>query len=274
MSTPSFYINMPAYQYVAVTGDKNRAFLQGQLSCDVNLLTEKVAVFGAYLNTKGRVIATVRIFMLNNQLLLQIPQSVAEVVLTKLNRVAALSRVKLLPCPEINTLGIVTTNAVATDDTALLCINNANQYMLIGTPEIITARVQALGLSAGSDALWHYGLIQNKLIEIDAQTTEQFTPHELDLPSHNAVSFTKGCYVGQEIVARMQYLGKLKQHLQLLQWQQPLCQRLDQLFNDKQQAVGEIISLVNLDNKQYALAVLRDDAKDLPLFTKDHLQLV
>lgn len=281
------------YNYLAITGDKTNHFLQGQLTCDVSLLTAEKALLGAYLSVQGRVITSLRLIQHKSQLLLQLPSNISEVVYSKLNRIAALSRVKLQFNHEIQTVGILGSNvteklqtyfsstptapmqALHEHDLMLLRITKEEQFMVIGTAQSINHFKQKVILPEISDSNWQLSLIKAGLVEIDATTTEHFTPHEIDLPGQNAVSFTKGCYVGQEIVARMQYLGKLKQHLQLLQWQTPpVCQILDKVFNQEQRAAGQIAAIASHKNQQVALVVLRDDAIKTALYTKDNTLLL
>jgi folate-binding protein YgfZ len=285
-------IELPEYSYLTIDGDKAIHFLQGQLTCDVNALTTEQALIGAYLNVQGRVITTLRIFHHEHQLLLQVPRDLIELVYNKLNRVALLSRVKIQIQNDIKTIGFFGGNiseklqsyftstptlpmqAIFYRGLTLLRVAKHEQFILIGLHPAITDFTKHISLPHANYEYWLSGLIMEKIVEINAKTSEQFTPHEIDLPAHNAVSFTKGCYVGQEIVARMQYLGKLKQHLQLLHWQSPpSCQILDKLFNQEQKSVGQIASIVKIDNMQYALAVLRDDHVNALLFTEKNEQL-
>lgn len=66
---------------------------------------------------------------------------------------------------------------------------------------------------SGNNAHWHLEAIQAGIPQIYPETSEKFLPHELNLPALHGVSFNKGCYTGQEIIARMQYRGNLKKHL-------------------------------------------------------------
>ncbi|MBX9705046.1 MAG: hypothetical protein K5Q00_02235 [Gammaproteobacteria bacterium] len=240
MTTSTIYTNLPEYSYFTVSGDKSLHFLQGQLSCDVNLLNDKQVIFGAYLNIKGRVIATVRVIKLNEQILLQIPSSLADTVITRLSRIAQLSRVSIAPLSSIETV----------------------------------ESIEKLIFSGSSREHWLQHLIQIKLVEITQETTELFTVHDINLPAHEAVSFTKGCYVGQEIVARMQYLGKLKQGLQYLKWPTPpICLNGAQLFDENSAPAGQIALSCILENTQHALVVLKDSAMGKKLYTeqREHL---
>lgn len=259
MKTSPGYISLPHYRYFSVTGDKTLSFLQGQFTCDVNQVSESQAVFGAYLDIKGRVISTLRLLKADDKLLLQLPESMVATVIPRLTRVAMLSRVKLTPEPELTTIGIIGTHTETDFSLYPVSVGQAEQLMLIGTQKSVKNLLEKHTFSDPN--VWIYGLIQSRLVEVDAQTTGQFTPHDLDLPAQDAVSFTKGCYVGQEIVARMQYLGKLKQHLQQLQWPTPPERDNNTpLYDENQQVVGHIVMLCTLGSQQHALAVVRDNA--------------
>lgn len=278
------------YSYLTISGDKSIHFLQGQLSCDVNTLAAEQGKFSAYLNVQGRVISTIRLFHHHEHLLLQVPSNIVETVLNKLSRVAMLSRVTIKPMQNLQTIGILSSNpkeklqsyfsfipdlpmqTFHENNITLICIIPNQQYMLVGSADTLCNFKQE---TTSVQPLWLYYLIKERLVEVDALISEQFTPHEIDLPAHNAVSFTKGCYVGQEIVARMQYLGKLKQHLQLLSWTSPpVGCILDKLYNQEKKSVGQLAAIVTINNTQYALAVLRDDHQHAALFTSQNEQLV
>ena len=104
-----------------------------------------------------------------------------------------------------------------------------------------------------------------------ASTVEEFLPQLLNLqaPAINAINFKKGCYTGQEIVARMHYKGKLKRHMYLLaaDGSHPATAgadvyRKDKLRDDVAQSVGTVVNAVVQDERTWLLAVITADDVD------------
>ncbi|MSP53113.1 MAG: folate-binding protein [Gammaproteobacteria bacterium] len=106
--------------------------------------------------------------------------------------------------------------------------------------------------STNTDANWHQHNIEAGIPRLYPQTIGQFLPHYLNLVKLGAVSFTKGCYTGQEIIARMQHRGKLKQQMQHLEFDLMLTLIPGETIND----LGQVVDVVKIDNKQIALVIL------------------
>lgn len=116
-------------------------------------------------------------------------------------------------------------------------------------------------------AFWHWLNIREGMGEIREPTIEEFIPQMLDLQRNDGISFTKGCYTGQEIVARMQYRGTLKKSLYRLSGAGAAPAPSTALLLDSaEQASGHIVMAESLaDNHWEALAVIQHDAVELPL---------
>ena len=153
--------------------------------------------------------------------------------------------------PEINDQVINSENKI------LIKIKAENERFLLLMP--ITELKEEL--TTGNN-IWQLKNIQVGIAEIDLQNTNEFTAHDLNLPELNAVSFTKGCYTGQEIVARMHYLGKLKQHLQMIEFtatEIPLPKT--KLCDQEGRTVGRLVTIAKtMENHYVALALLQDSA--------------
>ena len=165
------------YSLLHIYGKDAMTFLQGQLTCDVSLLTESNYSFGAHCNAKGRIISLFRIFKHNHDYYLLMPSDVTEAACENLKKYAVFSKVSLA----------------------------------IVSPETITTFPFAFEPSKQ-----HQRDINAGIPRLYPQTIGQFLPHYLNLPQLGGVSFSKGCYTGQEIIARMEHRGSLKQELKPL----------------------------------------------------------
>lgn len=288
------YVDLADYGYIGITGAKAIAFLQGQLTCDVQPLSHEHSCWGAFLNVKGRIISTLRLGYLQDQIWLQMPQALLDTVLAKLKRVAALSRVNCTNISdELVTVGLIGAGWVSklqsvfsplpTQAGQMHCLEYltlikhpaADSYLLIGAPLAIMNFCQQHPAAWAPPTAWKQQQIAVGLAEITQATTELFTPHEINLPEFSGVSFTKGCYVGQEIVARMQYLGKLKQHLSALNLHTSIAVTPGMTLHTQDGTiVGQIVNATNTQAGQYtALAVLRDEARDKALYSQNKVLL-
>lgn len=108
--------------------------------------------------------------------------------------------------------------------------------------------------------------IAEKIPEVYASTTGMFFPHDLNLPTLGAVSFTKGCYRGQEIVARMQHRGNIKRSLYLFQSNANNIHAGDIVSNSDNEIVGTVVRTAKAENSITGLAVLTDSLHAQNLF--------
>lgn len=98
--------------------------------------------------------------------------------------------------------------------------------------------------------------LKNGIGMIYPETSEKFLPHEINLHLQNGISFTKGCYTGQEIIARMQYRGKLKNKLCVYHIDSPLEPKRGSDFNDERNIAGTIVDFYTVKPNNYQLLLL------------------
>ncbi|HXH55486.1 MAG TPA: folate-binding protein [Gammaproteobacteria bacterium] len=210
----------PFYGLISVSGLDAATFLQGQITADLRTITSTQPGFSAYCNTKGRIRALFRIFLYQECYFLHLPIDVLPSALATLKKYARFSKVKLedvsdqwqrvgiwLAQADLNAIDLTNLK-----DIILLPLPSPEPYQrfeLIGPPSIVKPLWDQLveienAVISDFDA-WNCLDIQAGIPEIWPETMEQFLPHSLNLPALGAVSFNKGCYCGQEIVARMEY---------------------------------------------------------------------
>ena len=235
-----FVINADYFDLVTVVGADAERFLQGQLTCDVASLQVDCVGFGACCNNKGRVIATFNIIRREDGYSLCMNKGLGEILLKALRKYLPFYKcsmeihqpntlmmfvgecgMKLLEIFKSPTLkgGELFANGLN-----WLCrLPGAPLQLVANIPsptEDITALLEAVALEPLQS--WEALRLTKGHFPFHPTDTERFTPQELNLDQNGYVSFAKGCYTGQEIVARMHYRGKLKKKLYLLQLDQPL----------------------------------------------------
>lgn len=217
-------------------GTDAKSFLQGQLSNDINQVNGTRAQLSSYCNAKGRMFAIFLIFCRpDNDYYLQLPAALAEPVLKRLRMFMLRAKVKIefadaglgrigLSGPNTetllkNALGTAPVNnydSITSDDVTVIRLPGPHARFELLAPE---ARLMSLWqlLSAKATLVgagpWSWLDIMAGIPVILPGTAEEFVPQMANLELVGGVSFTKGCYPGQEIVARMHYLGRLKQRM-------------------------------------------------------------
>lgn len=209
------------------------SFLQGQLSCDTRALSQERAIVGAFCSVKGRVISDLLLLELAaDRCALRLRRSVADITASKLQTYAQFSRISVgvHSAPAIvgvwgkglehlfEQLGIglpATVNAALRTGELLALRRGKYRCELIplaaGAATLLSAVLDNSVRAAAEDfqalelAQGHYS--------IEAEDMEQFTPQSLNYDLSGLIAFSKGCYTGQEVIARLHYRGKSKRRL-------------------------------------------------------------
>ena len=269
---------------IAVYGDDAEAFLQSQFSNDIRLVTGSSSQLSAYCTPKGRMLGLMRVFRLGETYYLRLPQDTIEAVLQRLRMYVLRADVTLEDASE-NFVRIGISGEAAADELGTVMaklpaepdqIVHAGDISLLRVPGVrprFEAYISSLenagklwdslnvrGAPVGESA-WRLLEILAGLPSIFAASSELFVPQMVNLQLVNGVSFKKGCYPGQEIVARMQYLGTLKRRMYLgrIDTDQPASPG-DSLFTgtDSEQAIGRVVDAqLHPDGGQALLAVLQ-----------------
>jgi len=215
----SIIVNLTSQGFLKVSGSDAKKLLQGQLTCDLEKITPTQSSFGAHCNHKGRIISFFRLLMIDNDYYLQMPKNLLPLALAALQKYAVFYKVTLTDASTaLQKIGykhnLFDKNSPLFQDITMVELSS-DRYEIIGQPTSIKKIWDSLAefTAIATEDIWKYHDICAKIPSIYPETSEQFLPHELQLPFLNAVSFEKGCYTGQEIVARMHYLGKSKNHL-------------------------------------------------------------
>jgi folate-binding protein YgfZ len=231
MADSAFFSVLSHEGVLAVRGSDASKFLQGQLTCNLNYLDQAHASLGARCTQKGRMQSSFRILLQGDGCLLAMVRELIEPQLADLKKYAVFSKSKLTDESAawvrfglqqadalLADLGLALgadTDAMAQHE-ALLAVRVSPGRAELWVPAEQAAEVQAKLAAQLPEApldAWLLGQVRAGIGQVMAPTRELFIPQMLNLQAVGGVSFKKGCYTGQEIVARMQYLGKLKRRL-------------------------------------------------------------
>lgn len=240
---------------ILVNGKDCINFLQGKLTNDIKKINHVYPIqLNALCNLSSKVIGLFFIFFIKeNNILLALPKNLSEKILKFLKKYAKFSQI---------------------------CFNITLDYHLIYSNKFNNKNTKYLlhhtFIKSNSNDILHNNLehkiikkinILNKLPFIDITNSECFFPYELNLDNLNVISYDKGCFLGQEIIARMKYLGKSKKTLIILKI---YCNKIniDQYkiyINTKK--IADIVNIVTINKFSYILAIIN---KNFNCLLKDY----
>ncbi|MBB4812865.1 folate-binding protein YgfZ [Pseudomonas rhodesiae] len=282
MADSAFFCPLIHEGVLAVRGADAAKFLQGQLTCNLNYLSDTQASLGARCTQKGRMQSSFRILLQGDGVLLAMASELLEPQLADLKKYAVFSKSKLTDeSAAWSRFGLVNADSALanlglelpaeTDSVArnehLIAIRVSPDRSELWVPSDRADAVKAQ-LSETLDQAdlneWLLGQIRAGIGQVMPQTRELFIPQMLNLQAVGGVSFKKGCYTGQEIVARMQYLGKLKRRLYRLSLDSAqMPEPGTPLFSPSHSSsIGEVVIAAKADQVIELLAVLQAEAAD------------
>jgi folate-binding protein YgfZ len=220
---------------IQFSGEDARTFLANLLTCDVASLGTTRSSYGAYCTPKGRVLASFLLWQSEQGYFMQLPDALREPIQKQLSKYILRSKVKATDATAShvilgvsgNDAGALVQHATGQAPRAARDVVHADDMTVIGLPsnrfEIVVAKVKAprvmedlvKGAEKSGPELWNWLDIRSGIPTVTPATQDAFVPQMLNLDLLDGVSFEKGCYPGQEIVARMRYRGTLKQRLYL-----------------------------------------------------------
>jgi folate-binding protein YgfZ len=227
-------VDLSHFSLIHFSGEDAQAFLQGQLSCDVRKVDLSNAQLGSYCTPKGRMLASFLLWH-DDGYMMQLPSALQVAIRKRLTMFVLRAKVELTDNSDtLVRMGVAGSRAAAllaeimgTVPAAHLGVIHAEQGSVIRLGqdrfELVTLADQApvLWQHLSKEAMpvgascWNWLEIKAGIPVITPATQEQFIPQMTNLQAIGGVSFQKGCYPGQEIVARTQYLGKIKRRMYL-----------------------------------------------------------
>ena len=223
----SVLCDLGQFSTLRVSGPDAESFLQNLLSNDIREINGTHAQYSSFNTAKGRMLASFLIWRDADDYLLQLPGTLADALRKKLSMYVLRAKVKITDAGnDVISLGLSGAQDIL-PDTGLLGVTEAlgatairlgnTRFLLNTTPELAPALWQTLANNAkpvGSPC-WDWLNVRAGIPVIQPETQEQFVPQMANFDLIGGINFKKGCYPGQEIVARMHYLGKLKRRMYL-----------------------------------------------------------
>lgn len=207
---------------ISLTGDDRTKYLQGQVTCDVALLNEGDASLGAHCDSKGRLWANFWLANLGEQLLLIMNDSLLPRQLPELKKFAVFANTEVAAVTEQWQVFGLAGEGVSHWLNEQVKGNNlwqggvvipvAAEHALL----VLPSDAPTPDLPLGNEQTWRGLMIQAGIPDLQAEHQGEYIPQMLNLQALDGVSFTKGCYMGQETVARAKYRGANKKAMFIL----------------------------------------------------------
>lgn len=284
---PSAYlISLDHYSAISLSGEEKSTYLQGQVTCDITTSSEHSLLVGAHCNAKGKVFGVFRLINRNSAHLLVQPKASITVSIAELKKFGVFAKVDICETDELSFFALAGENAanilqnnftrlpdslnpvVQSGSTTLVYIAGKQaRYLIIELTTMLESILAEMNLPVYNHTVWDLLEISEGFVQLANDSSGEYVPQMLNLQAVNGISFTKGCYLGQETVARMQYLGKNKKALFSLtaSLQQPLQDDdiIEKQLGEHWRKAGDILSAYQADDGHcYLQAVMSNDIHD------------
>ncbi|GAA5142325.1 tRNA-modifying protein YgfZ [Thalassotalea piscium] len=283
LNIPSNYlIKLDNVSAISLVGEEQVKYLQGQVTCDVNKLNDTSLIHGAHCSAKGKVFSCFRLIEKDQQLLLIQPKETIEASLVALKKFGVFAKVEISKVDHLDFYALVANNAaeilskhfkaIPDSDTPVIHQNTTtivylagetSRYLLIDKQENLAPLLTSLSLPTVNNNVWTYHEIAEGFPSLSSKHIDQYVPQMLNMQAINGISFTKGCYLGQETVARMQYLGKNKRAMFSLKGESTqslvVGDIIEMQLGENWRKAGEVIAFYQEENSVCIQAVLASD---------------
>lgn len=241
------------------SGSDAATYLQGQLSNDIRELNNKPWQFSAHLNNKGRTLATFIISQYQeHSYYLITSKSVIDKILPRLKMYILRSKVTLT----------ISTKSIYLSDKQI----DSSHNLQLSTDKYLNISENLQESTTDSNA-WHKFLVENALPMIYLESIEKIIPQQINYDLIGGINFKKGCYTGQEIVARTHYLGKVKRRMAKFTTsiQPQIGQSVVSPLMDNQD-IGTIIDYYQDEQSYHGLVSLQNNCLDSAYLDIDNQQ--
>lgn len=280
MTAPLSAGPLPALGLLGFEGPDAGAFLQGQCTQDLRLVTTASSPPAAICTPQGRVLALARLVARGDAILAVLPAELVPTLRDRLQRHVLRAKVRLWePGADLAVWGVLAASPEGLEAALPGCPSEPGgtttagetgivrlpgpRALVIGPPRAV-ARATPGALPLAPEA-WAAAAIAAGEPQVVAATSEHWIPQMLNLDRVGALSFTKGCYTGQEVVTRTQHLGRLKRRMQGYSAAIPLALRPGQTLYAANDKVAEVVAAAPVGSGTQVLAVVNLTEAGMPL---------
>ena len=263
-------INLNYLNILEIAGEGAMELLQGQLTCDMDKVSPKNPILGAICNLKGRVVSSFVVISPHEQNTNKFWLIGPELMMKKTQEVLK----KYSPFYQVDISILADKDIYGADNEALKKFfpefslkDNQHSGLILG---YLDKSFKLIIINQGDNIYdsgdvtsdlsdWYLDDFLNKDVEITEDLSEKLTPHEINYDVSERVDFEKGCYTGQEIVARMHYRAKSLPRLYLAEGSNDLAEANMSIEDRTGKRIGSVVKVLNHQKGHYALISIKAD---------------
>jgi len=275
---------------IRVSGIDNKKFLQGQLTNDIVSLQDQKYKLASYCTHQGKVISNMQLILNDNDIIILLPKHLSEYFIEKISKYILMSKVEfsidskslVLSGLGEEALSIINKYSV-TIPGGYKKIDNSSIIINMSTSSIPQCRCilfdpkQKVDIAYTNSDQYSTCLIDlfNLVTRLQVENIEKYIPQVLNADKLDTVNYKKGCYTGQEVIARTHYLGNVKKHVYLINIHATKINDKN-IINSDGESVGELIGESFIyDNVTLSHCILRDSCDFDELFiNKDKVSVI
>lgn len=279
----TFLCHLTQLGIISVAGQDAQSYLQGKLTIDMEKLDESEAKLGCHCDFKGKTWSVFYATREQDHFDLLCHKESLPGSLSELKKYGVFSKADFLDCSENWTVlggagepvetwikayfGSVPARQMqkitASGGYVFALVDPKPRYIMVLKPNVAQQLVDELKSELQEETVWEALDIQAGIANIQQATTNEFVPQMMNLQAMDAISFTKGCYMGQEVVARTKYLGKNKRAAFILSANDKVTScagdLLEMQIGENWRRAGTVLRAASLSDQTWLLAVLPND---------------
>ena len=243
------YIYLNHFGFLKISGVDAISFLQGYTTCDLSMLQDKEAQLGAICNIQGRMLASFIVIQQEQDLILRMHKSLVTKIVEFLNKYIVFSKATLTDISKtLLCYGSLALDSMPRTSPFTVKTNADSIIVDLGNRLEHWKSAKESTYSEKSITTWFDAELEAGIAWVDQKTTAKHLPQTLNYHQLGGISFDKGCYLGQEVIARMKYRGALKKQLH----------RIDVNPKNRTLKIGNIIN----EGSTSCLAVITNSTKE------------
>ncbi|MFW5446580.1 MAG: YgfZ/GcvT domain-containing protein [Methylophagaceae bacterium] len=275
LQSNNYFTPLEEMGVLQVAGDDAESFLQNLLTNDVAALAVNQAQLSGFCNAKGRLFALFLLVRLSDGYQILLPKTMCELLQQRLTMYVLRSKVTVRNESEnLCCVGIISpTHTSEISIQSIVHPNDSNRFISVFAQNKVGDLINEFtqqGLQLAPQNSWEQLDINAGLAMVWPESKEKFTPQQVNLDLVNGLSFSKGCYPGQEVVARLHYLGKPSRRLFIAKAKTNLLPNIaDDVITDNGSVAGHVVSALLIEGSVNLLLSLKLTSSASPLLLKD-----
>jgi folate-binding protein YgfZ len=275
--------NRIAEKVIEISGQDRKSYLHGQVTQDLNSLNGSTFLWSGHCNAKGKLWSVHKLIATPESFLLLASESEANQSFAELKKYGVFSKAEFELSESLNTIGLIAENTYDIESLLSISFAEANLvkfelgyalHLVNGLVELVVETDKLATLESkltieDHENDWLAATIKAGLPRLSSDTLDEFVPQMVNLQAIGGISFNKGCYTGQETVARMKYLGKNKRAMYSLFAKEQTIENASELeiqLGENWRRAGKITNIAVTAEGTYVQAVLPNDTSEQAQF--------